>query len=513
MPNPNRTNSATLPRSTFPQPLDRVAIFVMVVLSLLIGLLLWGGDRTAPRVRDFNWQGKQIGAEDAAFILTFSRPMDHASVESNLKITPSLPGKVSWSGRRMAYTLNQPAPYGRSFQVQLQDAKDRFNALGVSRAAMQPFGSEFKTRDRAFAYIGVEGTEEGRLILYNLTTQQKQVLTPENLVVMEFKTYPLGDRLLFAAVERSAQSQGLVEQQLYTVTTGVQIQPPDQLDNQTDNNLAPVRAEEAGKVELVLDNKDYQNLRFELSANGKIIVVQRVNRKDPADFGPWLLKQGEQPQPLKGNPGGDFLITPDSNSLAISQGQGLAILPLVPDAKPLDFLSKFGVVLDFSRDGSQAAMVKFNSDRTKSIFLVSNQGTQKEVFRTKGSIFSAQFDPTQKTLYCLLSELVTDGDLYREEPYLAAIDLKTTKLTPLVLLPDQQDVQVSVAPDGLAILLDQTTEASQDGSNSEQKLRNNAGKVIATSRLWLLPVDPNNPAAKSQPEALPLPGLRPRWLP
>lgn len=511
MPNSTR-NSAALPRSPFPQPLDRAAIVLMVILSLLIGVLLWGGDRTAPRVRDFSWQEKQVGADDLAFLLTFNRPMDRPSVEQNLKLDPPLPGKVSWAGRRMAYTLEKPAPYGRSFQVQLRDAKDRFNGTGAGRTKIQPFTGLFKTRDRAFAYIGVEGNEAGRLILYNLTTQQKQVLTPSNLVVMEFLTYPLGDRLLFAATDRSQQA-GLVEQQLYSVTTGLQINAPAQLDNQTGNDLAPARTNAAGHVELVLDNRDYQNLRFDLSADGSKIVVQRVSRSNPADFGPWLVQEGKPPEPLKGNPGGDFLITPDSNSLAISQGQGLAILPLVSDAKPLDFLPKFGVVLDFSEDGSQAAMVKFNSDRTRSLFIVTNQGTQKELFRTQGSIFSAQFDPTKRRLYCLLSEILTEGDLFKEEPYLAAVDLKTGKQTPLVLLPGQHDVQVSIAPDGLGILLDQIMEATNPRADQGKGLRSSAGRMIANSRLWLLPIDSTHPDAKVQPEVLPLPGLRPRWLP
>src|SRR6476646_465548 len=189
----------TVPPKPFPQPLDRVAIALMVGLAVLIGLLLWNGDRSAPRVREFNWQNKQIGAEDTAFILTFSRPMEHASVEANLKLEPSLLGKISWAGRRMAYTLTTPAPYGTKYQVQLQDAQDRFTAEGKNRAVIQPFLGQFRTRDRAFAYIGVEGEEEGRLILYNLTQQQKRVLTSKNLVVMDFQTYPEGDRILFSA--------------------------------------------------------------------------------------------------------------------------------------------------------------------------------------------------------------------------------------------------------------------------------------------------------------------------
>ncbi|KAM3093919.1 hypothetical protein ACKFKG_16965 [Phormidesmis sp. 146-35] len=502
----------TAPAKPFPQPLDRVSIAVILLLAILIGALILSGDRSAPRVRAFNWQGKQIGADDSAFVFTFSRPMNHLSVEQNLKIDPPLPGKFSWSGRRMAYTLTTPAPYGTTFQVKLENAQDRFT--GSSRASIQPFRGQFQSRDRAFAYIGVEGDDAGRLILFNLSKQEKKVLTPANLLVMDFKPYPDSDRILFAATDRAQQAQSLVEQKLYTVTTGISIQSPAELGTPSANlpflpeSPAP-DPQPAGQINLVLDNAEYQNLKFDLSADGNVIVVQRVNRKNTNDFGPWILRKDAPAQPLDSKqPGGEFLITPDSASLAITQGQGLALLPLQPQADPLDFLPKFGTVLDFSKDGSSAAMVKFNNDYTRSLYLISNQGTQKEIFKTTGSILSAQFDPTKQILYCLLTNLVP-GANYQEQPYLAAIDLKAAvaatdplkALYPLVLLPKQRDIQISLAPDGLALLFDQTDTNAQRSD----------GKEIANSRLWLLPLT-GDLTVKAQPESLPLPGFHPRWL-
>lgn len=493
----------------FPQVLDRLALVVMLLLGLVIAALLFLGDRTAPSVRNFNWQSKDVGANDIAFVLAFSRPMNQATVEKNLKIEPPLLGKTSWAGRRMAYTLTMPAPYGTQYSLQLENAVDFFDQGGSEQLPIKPFQATFQTRDRAFAYIGTQGDEAGRLVLFNLTKQQRLILTPANLVVNDFKPYPLGDRILIAATERSQQTRGIIEQKLYQVSTGIQINPPTQLDPGANARQAQAATKQpVGTLDLVLDSDTYQNLKFDLSADGNIIIVQRVNRKDPADFGPWLLKAGADPQPLKGQPGGDFLITPDSDALAIAQGQGLAILPLYPDAKPLDFLPKFGIVLNFSRDGALAATVKFNGDRTRSLYVVSNQGTQKELLRTEGSIFSAQFDPTGTLLYCLLSELIP-GDTYREEPYLAAIDTKTAKLTRLVPLPNQRETQISLSPDGLAILYDQATEAQTQDPNA---IRNQGGQVIADSRLWIVPLETDN-LAKSKPEALPIPGLRPRWLP
>ncbi|MBW4441018.1 MAG: hypothetical protein KME10_07265 [Plectolyngbya sp. WJT66-NPBG17] len=499
----------------FPQPLDRVAIGLMVVLIVLIGILLLSGDRSAPRVRDFNWQEKQIGSDDRAFLLTFSRPMDQSSVEQNLKIQPELKGKISWAGRRMAYTLDQPAPYGTEFTVSLSDARDRFSKGGSGHGVLKAFSETFKSRDRVFAFVGAEGSEAGRLILYNLTQQDKKVLTPENLAVMDFKAYPGSEKILFSAIERTNPPQSLAEQKLYTVSTGIQINDPAELGDSA-TPIASASPTQPGQITQILDNRDYQNLKFDLSKDGRVIVVQRLSRRDPNDAGAWLMRDGQAAKPIDNQQtGGDFLITPDGNSIAVSQGQGLAILPLQSQAEqaqanPLDFLPKFGTVLNFSQDGTAAAMVKFNTDYTRSMFLVS-QGVQKEILRIPGSIISADFDPNNQVLYCLLTNLL-QGNTFQEQPFLAAIDLKGARegkpmeqtLRPLVLLPNQREIQVDLAPDGKALIFDQT--------QADDRAKAEVSQSLANSKLWLLPLK-GDLSAKTQPEELPFRGLHPRWLP
>lgn len=522
---------ARLQRKTasFPQPLDRAALLLMFVLSLIIAVLIWGGDRTVPHVQAFSWQDREVGAEDRAFILTFSRPMNLESVEANLRISPPLRGKISWAGRRMAYTLKQPAAYGNLFEVRLAGARDRYTATRGSQPTLQPFVGRFRTRDRVFAYIGVEGESEGQLILYNLTQQQQQILTPREWVIFDFKAYPQGDRILFSAASRSAYRQGQLDTQLYTVTTGL---GPSSSDPSTQPSGQP-----AGQIELVLDNRNYQNLKFDLSPDGQKILVQRVNRRNPSELGLWLLGPETNPQLLSRQPGGNFLITPDSEAVAVAQGQGLALLPLTPQVEEtratglpnsstqrgtsqssvLAFLPKFGQVLSFARDGTLAAMVQFNPDYTRSLFLVTSQGQQQELLRTTGSVLSAHFSPTSPVLYCLLTELLP-GETYQEVPYIAAIHLKTQELTPLVQLPEQRGTQISLSPDGLALLFDQTIATSAP-SNPDAPLTED-GRAIASSRLWLIPLAPGNADARSsrsaqppQPELLPLAGFQPRWLP
>lgn len=516
----------------FLQPLDRVAIALMLLLSLLIGFVLLQGDVVTARVRCFTWQdqqigaddvfftpcgifgtqlwgeNQQIGADDVSFTLTFSRPMDTKSVEKNLKIEPPLAGKISWAGKRMAYTLLTPAPYGTNYKVQLQQAKDKFAEQEGTNRVMQPFVGNFRTRDRVILYIGASPEDQGRLVLYNLTEEKKQVITPKDLVVMDFKPFPNGEKILFSA--RTTNNQDLLSAQLYTVTTGI----PAKSDKLTDP---------AGKVDLTLDNKDYQNLKFDLSPDGKTIVVQRGSKANPTDFGLWFMpttsdKPGEKPTPrrMESQAGGDFMITPDSKAIAVAQGQGAAILPLQKDAKkPLDFLPQFGLIQAFSKDGSQAAMVKFNTDYTRDLFLVTNQGTQQALLKTTGSIVSCQFDPASPTLYCLLTQLMSKAE-YIEQPYLVAIDLKTKQQKPLLVLPiDQRNVEMSLSPDGLGLLFDQVVPRPDTVPPPPNTLKTDDGEAIATSSLWLMPLLPISDASITtiRPEKLPLVGFHPRWLP
>ena len=486
-------------------PIDRISLALMLLLSLMIGLLVWGGNacgseciiHTGPRVRDFSWQGKQIGANDTAFIMTFNRPMDHTSVEENLQIEPPLSGKFSWVGRKMAYTLTEPPAYGTTYKVLLNKARERYRE---DNQPIRTFEAQFITRDRAFAYIGVEGEEQGRLILYNFTKNQKSILTSPDLIVTAFKPYREGNRILFFATERHFWSQGLQEEKLYTVTTGL---------NRDDSSV--------GQLELVLDNQDYKNLKFDLSQDGKTIVVQRASRKNPSDFGLWLLKAGEKPQPLNNPPGGDFLIAPDSTTLAMAQGEGIALLPLEEKAKPLDFLPRYGMVLSFSEDGSAAAMVNFNTDNpelryTRSLYLVTNQNVQKKLLDTNGSILACEFNPKATVLYCLFTQL-QGGEEYIELPFLVAINLKTFKVMPVAALPPQLDIHMSMAPDGMGLLFDQII--TDPTATTTEELTTNSGEAIATAKLWLLTLpqselpEPN----KTELNELPLPGFRPRWMP
>ncbi len=468
----------------FRQPLDRGALGLATLLIVLVlALLLWG-DRTAPQVRSFNWANRDVGADDPALLFTFDRPMNPATVERGFHLEPPLPGRFSWAGRRMAFTPDAPLPYGQQFRVQLRSGQGKDGRPVVLR----PYQARFRTRHRAFAYLGQDGAEVGRLVLYDLTDQRHTPLTPASLRVLDFLPYPQGNRILVSAIPVGTTDP--TQAQLYSVSTGLNYCPPDP---------ATCQSQPRGEMTLLLDSRDYQNLRFDLAADGRTIVVQRVARNDPsATVELWRLREGEWPRTLARDPGGEFLIAPDSTSLAIAQGQGLAVLSLDPERPALDFLPKFGRVLRFAPDGSQALVVRFNSDFTQSLFRVGSAAPEQQLLRLRGSFESARFDPTRRRLY-LLVQSQEEGQPGREQ--ILSLDLSPAgaplgQPRTLVELGAGNGSSFDLAPDGRALVLDQALDRERRA-------------------LWLIPLAPpgQDGDRPAPPQRFDVAGQRPKWLP
>ena len=504
------------------QPLDKAASVAIAILSVAIVFMLLLGSQALPQVRTFSWQDKAVNAEDIAFLMEFTQPVDPQSVEQNLAIEPALPGKFSWAGRKMAYTLEVPAPYGERYEVSLEEA----TALNGQKG-FETFNSTFETRDRVFAYIGVEAEERGRLVLYNMTSKKKTLLTDADQRVMDFKPYPERDRILYSATKASEETAPLPE--LYTVSTGLGVVtefPRWQFWRASE----PIPQ---GTIQKILGSETYQNLKFDLSPDGKIIVVQRINREKASDAGPWVLAEGKPPRKLETAPSGDFRIAPDSLSLLLQQGQGTAVVDLDDSATErdessgepsgeqpgelLDFLPDYGLALDVASDGSAAALVNFNQDDpekqfTQSLFWVSNRGEEKALLETDGGVISAQFDDNNEIIYGLLNRVVP-GEDYQVIPYLTSVNVKTGEERELLEMPPQPEITVSLSPDGLAILFDEALVSDPNAENLKETVDR------PTHRLWLLPLFSTlEERLSGEPVAMPateleISGRHPEWLP
>jgi hypothetical protein len=505
-------------------PLDRAALTLMGILMALTVVLLAIGDRSAPYVREFSWKDRPVGAEDTAFALRFSRSMDRPQVESRLMIKSDpanpqsqalpiqqvLPGKVSWSGKKMLYSLNTPVPYGNSYELKLRDVKAANNTGQSIGREITPFVQAFASREKMFGYIGTSGVDRGRLMIQryphsnDLATnsapnsqvaKEKLVpiaVTPPEYSVKDFYFTPSGTGVFFAALSADENSGGIPSPKIYQSTI-----------------VNPV-------PKLVLDTKDYQNIRFELSADGKNIVVHRVGIKNPSDFGIWVIDAERGTTLQRISQGGKFKITPDSASIAVSEGQGVALKPLVSGTDSTEFMAKYGELLSFSPNGMAAALKKYNDDSSRDLFLVTNQGVEKKLLNVKGEVQSAQFTPSGRILYAIVSE--TPKNASEEsgalgQPDLVAIDLKTFKVVPVLKLPAQQEISWQISPDGQTLLFDQLVTKQGTGL---KRLTAPNGQEIAEGKIWTLTLPESLDRLKKanlKPQILPIDGFYPRWAP
>ncbi len=483
---------------------DRIIGGVILGLLVAIGVILYHGNQVAAEVRDFSWLNRRIGVRDTNFRLNFNRPVSRADIEKTLAIEPALKGQVSWANNELVYTLSELPIYGKKYLLRLG---------GLDK----PFLGTFYSHDRAFGYIGVNDKERGRLILCNMvegpdktTELKKTILTPGDIIVTNFKIYPDGDKILFSAFEPVANNQETPKQQLYTVTTG--LNPSGKKENLP-----------SGRIERILDSSVYQNLKFDLSANGKTIVVERVNFNNPGDAGLWVIDETGKARNL-GIQGSSFLLSPEGNKIAVGQESGIALIPLDASGGGPQFFANYSQILDFSRNGNQKIMVKYNLDGSRSLDIINDNNEAKTLLKTNNPVTACEFEPREEnTLYCLKinTRKILEGENTatgqtppptREEPFLSTIDINTGIETPLLALPNYRDVQMSMSPDGVALLFDQLVTTPY---GVKQDLVTGEGFTIADGRLWLLPL-PEQTAPKSFSNILPEelnPGFKPLWLP
>lgn len=465
----------------FPQPLDRW-VALTTLGSCIVGIILFLlGNHTAPYVQDFNWQQQRVGSRDLQMVLTFNRPMDPDSVAAHLEIQPPLPGRMRKVGRRFFWTLTEPAPYGQTYRLRLQAAQDE-RGQPMSR----PFEGEFRTPDRQLLGVATDPPQAGRLFLLNLETGSTTLLTPAGLKVTQMQPSADGRYVYYFAT-----ATGIQNQDLYRLN----------LEDQSS--------------QLLLDHRGYQNLRFQVSPTGELVVAERMPlQRDPSGLVEtqlWIQRTHRdafQPLQLDTAVGGDFLISPDESNLLISQGQGVGIVPLHPRASAESFLAQFGQTLAIRPDGAFGALLRFNPDYTRSLWIVSNTGNSQEILVAEGSIGVGAFSATAPVFYALVNQI--DPETYSESPRLLAIPWEEGGQIEVVRAEYPMGLDFSLAPDGrtLAYTLLEPVQGVPDPLAPLSR----TGQAIARAQVWLLDLENGLPIPSSR-RRLPLGSSMLAWIP
>ena len=476
-----RTSSSSTSSSRW-QPLDRWVAAVSLVCIVILGILLINRYLTPPQVRDFNWQQQRVTAQDQRLVLRFNRIMDGDSIAERLQIDPPLTGISRTLGQRWIYTLSQPAQYGQVYQLSLAGAID---SQGDPMTA--PFVGEFRTPDRQIVTIGLEGSERGRLVLVNLEVGSRFPVSPEGLRVTQFAPSQDGQGIYFFGTSGTPQDQDLYYLRLSTQTT-----------------------------DRLLDHEGYQNLRFRLAPGGDLVVAERFQVRESAQTGVqlWVKPSGGsrfRRLNLDTSVAGDFVITPDEKSLLMAQGQGIAVVPLSRDAVTDTFLAQYGQALAIRPDGTQAAMVQFNSDFSRSIWVVSHLGNQAEVLTVEGSVLSSEFSAADTVVFVLVTDL--DPEDFSESPVLMALNWRTGEQIPVVRAEFPTEIDFAVSPDGRSLIYSLMQPFA--GIPPTGTPVSATGQSISTAQLWQLDLTTIRDWAEHPPTPVPLQiaGVGVAWIP
>lgn len=147
-----------------------------------------------PRLQTFSPANAAASVSSRAPLrLTFSRPMDAASVEAALSIDPALSGTFAWEGNTLVFTPNEPWPLGGSVTVAL--------AGGRSQRGLPLLGGQtwsFTVGLRRLVYLA--GAPSANLWVLPVDEgAPPQPVTDEPLGIYDYGVSPDGVHIAFAA--------------------------------------------------------------------------------------------------------------------------------------------------------------------------------------------------------------------------------------------------------------------------------------------------------------------------
>ncbi len=174
--------------------------FVIVLILALIGWQL------APRVEDFSPAGGDLHGR-MPIVISFSRVMNAASVESGLSILPAQPGDYSWSEdlNQLTFSPSKTWPAGETITIQFQG--------GVYSRIKLPLVGKF-TRELPISPILLTylwpAERTSNLYLANPVSGESRALTQEPNGVLDYSISQDGDQIYYSAAAENGTSRIMV---------------------------------------------------------------------------------------------------------------------------------------------------------------------------------------------------------------------------------------------------------------------------------------------------------------
>ena len=443
--------------------LDRLFWILFFIFSLLIGILLIRGDQTYPKVIASNLEQEVLPLSTNQIVLTFNRNMDRASVEEHFLIEPDMQGKFSWIGKKMAYSFTDGLEAGQSLKINLVNAADE---QGVIMGEV--YEANYTTADQHLYFVGVLESQSDRLVQYSFNSKKSEILSPENLIIKDFKVHPHQKLVYLFGRENGANQQ---REDLY------------QLNLETE------------AIEKIVDGKKEFIFSFDLSPDGKILLVRKgiLNEFDQSSLVDpgrlWIFDIESQSWSEFWNKeiyGSEFFFSPDSNYLVGRLISGdITILPIQEDPDKVVYLQNYAGSYNLSPDGSKLVFVDFEDPFSpNNLLLRGTDGETKELVSGKGQIQFPIFNRAGDSIYFLLSQAGDDFEetgLLQINPYhLYRYDLEENKL--LQLTTDEKFFEgfFHLSSDGKKIAFERY-QTAESGAFFEGQL----GEEAPGAELWI----------------------------
>ena len=161
--------------------------------GLLVGLglaLYVSLPRLAARVPN---SGAQFVSSRAPVRLTFSRPMDHASVEAALQLSPPRLGSFDWQGQTLTFIPSEPWPLSSTVTISLNGGHSDRGLPLLGKASWS-----FNVAERRLAYL--VGAAVPNLWVSNVSGDiEPRALTTETVGVYDYAISPDGTQIAYGA--------------------------------------------------------------------------------------------------------------------------------------------------------------------------------------------------------------------------------------------------------------------------------------------------------------------------
>jgi Tol biopolymer transport system component len=180
-------------------------------LGLVAGLLIVGVI-AAPRVVAFSPEAASLQVPATTLVaITFSRPMDAASVEAHLSIDPATPGRFVWQATTLTFQPTRPWPEAATVTIQLRAGARSLRLLPLLTSRAWTFTISVPR----ICYLWPAGSPAD-LYLRSIDGQDTTRLTETTLGVYDYGLGSDGSTLVYAA----ERGDGGTDLHLLNLTTG-----------------------------------------------------------------------------------------------------------------------------------------------------------------------------------------------------------------------------------------------------------------------------------------------------